>query len=184
MSIVSDLPDAIRPRKSFAMIYPVIDFQVYRLRRQFGTLRLRCVNPPSSLPPSRSAQDWNAAVSDDIAGLVTALVLRITRRRGRSLSALPGAVRDALCDLVAQGDPTARLLFAWVDREQATDEAVMEAARLSDRWRGASHMGSRPTRVYRHHRFWQPDSPRLAELDRRRLSQLKSLLEEEIRHDR
>lgn len=166
------------------MIHPVIDFQVYRLRRQYGTLRLRYSNSPTSLHQSPSAKDSNGALSNDTTALVTALVLRITRRRGRSLNALPGTVRDALCDLVAQGDPTARLLFAWVDREQVTDEAVMEAARLFDRWRGASHMWSRPTRVYRHHRFWQPDSPRLAELDRRRLSKLQSLLEEEMRHDR
>ncbi len=162
----------------------MIDFNVYRLRRQFGTLRLRCASRPSSLLRPRSAQDTNAALSNDTTALVTALVLRIARRRGRSLIALPGTVRDALCDLVAQNDPTARLLFQWLDREPDTDEAIFEAARLPDRWRGTSHMGSRPTRVYRHHRFWQPDSPRLAELDRRRLSQLQSLLEEEMRHDR
>lgn len=183
--ILSDLPDAIRPRKSFAMIYPVIDFNVYRLRRQFGTLRLRCASPPSSLPPSRSAQDRNAAISDDITGLVTALVLRITRRRGRSLSALPGVVRDALCDLVAQSDPTACLLFQWLDREQDTDAAVMEAARQPDKRRNRLQPSSKTERpIYRHHRFWKPQSSRLAELDRRRLLQLQSLLEEEIRHDR
>ncbi|TPP04218.1 hypothetical protein [Rhizobium glycinendophyticum] len=166
------------------MIHPVIDFQVYRLRRQYGTLRLRYSNSPTSLHQSPSAKDSNGALSNDTTALVTALVLSIARRRGRSLDALPGTVRDALCDLVAQNDPTARLLFQWLDREQNTDEAIMEAARLPDRGRCSSHMDIRPARVYRHHRFWKSDSPHLAELDRRRLSQLKSLLEEEIRHDR
>ncbi|MCJ8240635.1 hypothetical protein [Peteryoungia algae] len=166
------------------MIHPVIDFQVHRLRRQYGTMRLRYSNSPTSLHQSPSAKDSNGALSNDTTALVTALVLRIARRRGRSLNALPGTVRDALCDLVAQNDPTARLLFQWLDREPDTDEAILQAALLPDRWRGTSHIGSRPTRVYRHHRFWQPDSPRLAELDRRRLSKLQWLLEEEMRHDR
>lgn len=127
----------------------------------------------------------NTAIPSDITALVTALVLKITRRRGRSLSALPGAVRDALCDLVAQGDPSARLLFAWVDREQDTEAAVMKAARQPDTRRNRLQSGSTAERrVYRHHRFWKSDSPRLAELDLRRLSKLQSLLEEEIHHDR
>ncbi len=138
----------------------------------------------TGVPQSPSAKDSNRTQFEDTTALVTALVLRITRRRGRSLSALPGTVRDALCDLVAQGDPTARLLFSWVDREQNTDKAIMEAARLPDRGRCSSHMEIRPARVYRHHRFWKSDSPHLAQLDRRRLSQLQSLLEKEMRHDR
>lgn len=166
------------------MIYPVIDFQVYLLRRQYDTLRLRYNNSVTSLPQSPSAKDSNGALSSDIAALVTALVLRIARRRGRSLSTLPSTVRDALCDLVAQGDPTARLLFAWVDREQDTDAAVMGAARQLDTWRNRLQPGSKTERpIYRHHRFWKPQSNRLAKLDRRRLSQLQSLLEEELRHD-
>lgn len=161
----------------------IIDFQIYRLRHRYGAISIGVTNTTGAMQLSTVSQK-NTAIPSDITALVTALVLRITRRRGRSLNVLPGTVRDALCDLVAQGDPTARLVFAWVDREQATDEAVMEAARLSDRWRGASHMGSRLTRVYRHHRFWKPQSSRLAELDLRRVSQLQSLLEEEIHHDR
>ena len=166
------------------MFHPIIDFQVYRLRRQYGALMLRHDASATGVPQSPSAKDSYRTQFEDTTALVTALVLRITKRRGRSLSELPGAVRDALCDLVAQGDPTARLLFSWVDREQNTDEAIMEAARLPDRRRCSSHMEIRPARVYRHHRFWKSDSPRLAELDRRRLLQLQSLLEEEIRHDR
>jgi hypothetical protein len=86
--------------------------------------------------------------------------------------------------LVAQSDPTARLLFQWLDREQDTDAAVMEAARQPDKWRNRPQPGSKTERpIYRHHRFWKQQSSRLAELDRRRLSQLQSLLEEELRHD-
>lgn len=161
----------------------IIDFQIYRLRHRYGAMSNGVTSTTGAMQLFTVSQK-NTAIPSDITALVTALVLRITRQRSRSLNALPGTVRDALCDLVAQGDPTARLLFRWIDREQNTDEAIMEAARLPDRWRGTSHMGSRPTRVYHHHRFWQPDSPRLAELDRRRLSKLQSLLEEEMRHDR
>ena len=161
----------------------IIDFQIYRLRHRYGAMSIGVTNTTGAMQLSTVSQK-NTAIPSDITALVTALVLRITRRRGRSLNALPGTVRDALCDLVAQGDPTARLLFRWVDREQNTDEAIMEAARLPDRGRCSSHIEIRPARVYRHHRFWKPQSSRLAELDRRRLSQLQSLLEEEIRHDR
>lgn len=161
----------------------IIDFQIYRLRHRYGAMSIGVTSTTGAMQLSTVSQK-NTAIPSDTAALVTALVLRITRRRGRSLSLLPGTVRDALCDLVAQGDPTARLLFSWVDREQNTDKAIMEAARLPDRGRFSSHIEIRPARVYRHHRFWQPDSSRLAELDRRRLLQLQSLLEEEIRHDR
>jgi len=167
------------------MFHPITDFQVYRLRRQYGALMLRHDASATGVPQSPSAKDSNRTQFEDTTALVTALVLRITKRRGRSLSALPGAVRDALCDLVAQSDPTARLLFQWLDREQDTDAAVMEAARQPNKRRNRLQPSSKTERrIYRHHRFWQPDSPRLAELDRRRLLQLQSLLEEEIRHDR
>ena len=162
----------------------IIDFQSYRLRCRHEQLSAGYASFAQRTERAEGVPDNNALMSDTQSSLVTALVLRIARRRGRSLSLLPGTVRDALCDLVAQGDPTARLLFRWVDREQNTDEAIMEAARLPDRGRCSSHIEIRPARVYRHHRFWKPQSSRLAELDRRRLSQLQSLLEEEIRHDR
>ncbi|MBU0831165.1 MAG: hypothetical protein KKH33_02115 [Alphaproteobacteria bacterium] len=162
----------------------IIDFQSYRLRCRHEQLSAGYASFAQRTERAEGVPDNDALMSDTQSSLVTALVLRIARRRGRSLNALPGTVRDALCDLVAQNDPTARLLFQWLDREPDTDEAILEAARLHDRWRGAAHMWSRPTRVYRHHRFWQPDSPRLAELDRRRLSELQSLLEDEMRHDR
>ena len=162
----------------------IIDFQSYRLRCRHEQLSAGYASFAQRTERAEGVPDNNALMSDTQSSLVTALVLRIARRRGRSLSLLPGTVRDALCDLVAQGDPTARLLFRWVDREQNTDEAIMEAARLPDRGRCSSHIEIRPARVYRHHRFWKPQSSRLAELDLRRVSQLQSLLEEEIHHDR
>lgn len=162
----------------------IIDFQSYRLRCRHEQLSAGYASFAQRTERANGVPDNNALMSDTQSSLVTALVLRIARRRGRSLDVLPGTIRDALCDLAAQNDPTARLLFQWLDREQNTDEAIMEAARLPDRGRCSSRMDIRPARVYRHHRFWKSDSPHLAELDRRRLSQLKSLLEEEIRHDR
>ncbi|RKE83261.1 hypothetical protein [Rhizobium sp. AG855] len=162
----------------------IIDFQIYRLRHRYGAMRIGVTSTTDAMQLSTVSQK-DTAIPSDTAALVTALVLRIARRRGRALSTLPGALRDALCDQVAQGDPTARLLFAWVDREQDTDAAVMEAARQPDTWRKQLQFGSKTERpIYRHHRFWRLHSSRLAELDRRRLSQLQSLLEEEIRHDR
>jgi hypothetical protein len=127
----------------------------------------------------------NTALPDDEPALVAALVIRLAARLGRSLDALPSILRDALGDLVAEGDPTARLLYAWIDDPRSTDQEFLEAAR-QPAFRRSLPGTARPlseARIYRHRRFWRPGSLRLVEADQRRIERLRQLLAKEITHD-
>lgn len=121
----------------------------------------------------------------DEPSLVAALVVRMSKRLGRSLDALPSILRDALGDLVAEGDPTARLLYAWIDEPRSTDREMIEAARQPAFRRSPPATAGPPSeaQIYRHRRFWRSGSLRLVEANQRRIERLRNLLDKEIAHD-
>lgn len=162
----------------------IFDAQIHRLRHLQHAMRASLTPESRSAPPlelERSAAD----LPEDEPSLVAALVIRRVRRNGRSIDVLPPILQQALSDLAAEGDPTVRLLYAWLDSPMETDKDVLEAARqpscrrtppsASSRWSGE--------RIFRHQRFWRPGSPSLAEANQRRIGRLRKMLAKEISHD-
>ena len=165
----------------------IIDFQVHRLRhlRQRMTPVAEAFRsaPPSNQNAPRRALPHD--LPDDEPSLVAALVVRMSQRLGRSLDSLPSILRDALGDLVAEGDPTARLVYAWIDEPRSTDTEIIEAARLPGFRRsrpGPAGLQSE-AQIYRHRRFWRSGSQRLGETNQRRIERLRRLLAKEIAHE-
>ncbi|MBY3102859.1 hypothetical protein HFO69_35215 [Rhizobium laguerreae] len=166
----------------------IIDFQIHRLRHLRHRMTPVAETVLSSVPPpgrNEFCDDLLHDLPDDEPSLVAALVLQMSKRLGRSLYALPSLLRDTLGDLVAEGDPTARLLYAWIDDPRSTDQEILEAAR-QPAFRRSLPGTARPlseARIYRHRRFWRPGSLRLVEADQRRIERLRQLLAKEISHD-
>lgn len=166
----------------------ISDFQVHRLRHLRHRMTPTAEAASSSTPPSSQGafrDDLSHDLTDDEPSLVAALVLRMSKRFGRSLDALPSILRDALGDLVAEGDPTARLLYAWIDDPRSTNQGILDAARQPAFRRSLSSSKGplSEARIYRHRRFWRPGSLRLVEADQRRIERLRHLLAREIAHD-
>lgn len=135
---------------------------------------------PLSHPPSNPQTQPNFV--QDEAVLVAALVLRLSKRLGRSHEAMPLVIRRALGDLCSEGDPTAWLLYSWLQDEPAKDKPYVPLRqRLAHRAPPPS--GSRMVgTVVRHGRPWRKGSIALRRLDEARYLKLLELLAEEMKH--
>jgi len=131
--------------------------------------------------PPASPQTQPNCVQDE-AVLVAALVLRLSKRLGRSHEAMPLVIRRALGDLCSEGDPTAWLLYSWLQDEPANDKPYVPLRdRLAHRAPPAS--GSRMVgTIVRHGRPWRKGSIALRRLDEARYLKLLELLAEEMKH--
>lgn len=157
----------------------VVDFQVQRLRHLMRTMSCTASTSTSSslVLPKEAPQHVN--LPQDEAALLVALVIRLAKQTNPSFSMLPPLVQEALGDLVSEGDPTARLIYAWIDDQRDTDQGIMDTAKQSGSRRVALDAEDR---VFRHRRFWRSDSARLERADQRRVERLQKLLIEVITH--
>lgn len=144
----------------------IIDFPTFRSNR------LQRSRPSQSnsylhleLPEIPEAALEKATGTSDSA-LVAGLVIRLVKLNGRHYDGLPPLVRIALDDLCADGDSTCRLVRCWL-----MDEALVDQPPASPLRPGCQFNG-----VFRHNRFWRPDSVWLRKADDRRRQKLEALL--------
>jgi hypothetical protein len=144
----------------------VIDFEAARLHALHRVAAQTHHSQP--FDPSDFPHLPNGVAGSDDAALVIRLVLQLSRRDGRDYHGLPRIVSATLDDLCADGDPACRLVRAWLLDKPFADQPAAKpqaAARRGDR-------------IFRHNRFWSPNSPYLLKADNRRRAKLISLLAE------
>lgn len=131
--------------------------------------------------PPTSPQTKPNSVQDE-AVLVAALVLRVAKRMGRSYEAMPLALGRALGDLCSEGDPTAWLLYNWLQGEPTRGKPYVPL-RERQGHRSPPTSGSRAMgQIVRHGRPWRKGSIALRRLDEARYQELLCLLAEEMQH--
>ncbi len=134
------------------------------------------------LPWSTSAHFHH--LPEDESALLAALIIRRCRRLGRSEKSLPLLVQRTLGDLCAEGDPTAWLIWHWLQGTPASGTAYIPSEERRER---RCFSGGRPVRlgdrIWRHGRPWRPGNPILLRRDEQRRLKLLSLLLEDIQHD-
>jgi hypothetical protein len=127
------------------------------------------------LPPRDNGRP--IASNPDTAILV-GIILRLVQR-GVIYDRLPTIVRRALDDFCADGDATSKLVRSWLlERPFDSDDDLgpCDIDRL---------IGSRfdQDRIFRHGRFWRPDSPYLHRADAKRRAALAQMLVELEGHE-
>ena len=149
-------------------------------------LRLQwTAHPPRNKPaPSWSNPAQFHHLPEDESAVLAALIIRRCRRLGRSEKSLPLLVQRTLGDLCAEGDPTAWLIWHWLQGTPASGTAYIPAEERRER---RCPSGGRPVRwgerIWRHGRPWRPGNPILLRHNEQRRLKLLSLLLEEIIHD-
>gem|GEM_PF-6954211 len=141
-------------------------------------------SPRAKPAPSWSSPSLSHHLPEDESAVLAALIIRRCRRLGRTETSLPLLVQRTLGDLCAEGDPTAWLLWHWLQGTPASGTAYIPPEERRER---RCPSGGRPVRwgerIWRHGRPWRPGNPILLRHNEQRRLKLLSLLLEEIIHD-
>ena len=145
----------------------------------------RTTHPPRNKPaPSWSSPSLSHHLPEDESAVLAALIIRRCRRLGWTETSLPLLVQRTLGDLCAEGDPTAWLLWHWLQGTPASGTAYIPSEERRERRCPSGGTGPRlGVRIWRHGRPWRPGNPILLRRDEQRRLKLLSLLLEEIQHD-
>ena len=107
------------------------------------------------------------------AAVLIGIILRLVQI-GAVYDRLPTIVRRALDDLCSEGDATSKLVRSWL-LERPFDSNDDLGSRNGNSLAGAR---SDQDRIFRHGRFWRPDSPYLHRADAKRRAALAKMLVE------